>query len=217
MTTDSINVPDDQIISSMDVAIAVQHPRISDLVFHLISPDGTRELLMENRGGTDPNGAGGVATVTTNNALASDFDTVAAGDYTAGQTVGGWNVAGNQVSVQTDPANAYPGNSNLLALANGTLSTTLATVPGATYTLTFAYRGPGIVGMVARGEQYPLDSAADGNDGTCERHRRLCESAKLGRPLTLMVPTLRCCGCPTAPIPRSSESPSPLKDGFIRS
>ncbi len=71
VTTDSINVPDSQTISSLDVAIAVQHPRISDLVFHLISPDGTRELLMENRGGTDPNGAGGVATVTTNTRLAS--------------------------------------------------------------------------------------------------------------------------------------------------
>ena len=89
VTTDSIFVPDDQTISSMDVAIAVQHPRISDLVFHLISPDGTRVLLMENRGGTDPNGAGGVATVTTNTALASDFDTVAPGDYAAGQPVGG--------------------------------------------------------------------------------------------------------------------------------
>ena len=165
VTTDQINVPDNQIISSMDVAIAVQHPRISDLVFHLISPDGTRELLMENRGGTDPNGAGGVATVTTNNALASDFDTVAPGDYAAGQPVGGWIVAGNQVSVQTDPVNAYTGNSNLLALANGTLYTTLATVPGATYTLTFQYRGPDIVSMW-RGENNPLDSAGGGNDGT---------------------------------------------------
>ncbi|HEV2320610.1 MAG TPA: LamG-like jellyroll fold domain-containing protein, partial [Verrucomicrobiae bacterium] len=64
VTTDSIFVTNYALISSLDVALAVQHPRISDLVFHLISPDGTRVLLMENRGGTDPNGAGGVATVT---------------------------------------------------------------------------------------------------------------------------------------------------------
>ena len=162
VTTDAINVPDDQTISGMDVAIAVLHPRISDLVFHLISPDGTRELLMENRGGTDPSGAGGVATVTTNTALASDFDTVAPGDYAAGQPVGGWIVAGNQVSVQTDPVNAYTGNSNLLALANGTLYTTLATVPGQTYTLTFAYHGPGIQGWW-RAESNVVDSAYGDN------------------------------------------------------
>ncbi len=163
VTTDSINVPDDQTISAMDVAISVQHPRISDLVFTLISPDGTRDLLMENRGGTSTDGAGGIATVTTNVALASSFDAAAAGDYAAGGTVAGWNVTGNQVSIQTDPANAYPGNNNLLALANGTLSATLTTVPGATYTLTFAYRGPGIVGWW-RGENNYTDSSGYGNN-----------------------------------------------------
>jgi len=45
-------------VASVNVGIVVQHPRISDLVFHLISPDGTRVLLMENRGGADTNGAG---------------------------------------------------------------------------------------------------------------------------------------------------------------
>ena len=90
---------------------------------------------------------------------------MAPGDYAAGQPVGGWIVTGNQVSVQTDPVNAYTGNSNLLALANGTLYTTLATVPGATYTLTFQYRGPDIVSWW-RGENNPLDSAGGGNDGT---------------------------------------------------
>ncbi|HLX96621.1 MAG TPA: LamG-like jellyroll fold domain-containing protein [Verrucomicrobiae bacterium] len=164
VTTDSINVPDFQTISSMDVAIAVQHPRISDLVFHLISPDGTRDLLMENRGGTDPNGAGGVS-FTTNAPLVSNFDTAAAGDYSSG-TVAGWTVAGNQVSVETDPTNAYPGNSNLLTLANGTLYANLTTVPGATYTLKFAYRGPGAVGWW-RGESnaVAVDSIY-GNNGT---------------------------------------------------
>ena len=49
----------------MNAGIVVQHPRISDLVFHLISPDGTRVLLMENRGGQSTNGAGAIV-VTTN-------------------------------------------------------------------------------------------------------------------------------------------------------
>jgi subtilisin-like proprotein convertase family protein len=148
----------------MDVAISVQHPRISDLVFHLISPDGTRDLLMENRGGTDPNGAGGVSTVVTNVVLTNSFEGLA-GDYTLGQTVAGWIVTANQVSVPTDPTNAYQGN-NFLALANGTLSTTLTTVPGATYTLTFAYRGPDIGGWW-RAENNVWDSIY-GNTGTLE-------------------------------------------------
>ncbi len=58
VTTNNIVVPDDQTISSLEVALRVQHPRVSDLVFHLISPDGTRDLLVENRGGTDTNGMG---------------------------------------------------------------------------------------------------------------------------------------------------------------
>ena len=45
-------------IASVGVGLRVEHPRISDLVFHLISPDGTRYLLMENRGATSTNGAG---------------------------------------------------------------------------------------------------------------------------------------------------------------
>lgn len=164
VTTDSIFVPDNQTISGMDVAIAVAHPRISDLVFHLISPDGTRLLLMENRGATDPNGAGGIATVTTNSPLVSTFEGLPATNYIAGQIVGGWTVAANQVSVVTDPTNAYQGT-NLLALANGMLSANLATVPGQTYTLTFAYRGPSIAGWW-RGESnvVAVDSAY-GNNG----------------------------------------------------
>ena len=52
-------------IASIAVGLRVEHPRISDLVFTLISPDGTRYLLMQNRGGTSTNGAG--ATVITTN------------------------------------------------------------------------------------------------------------------------------------------------------
>jgi subtilisin-like proprotein convertase family protein len=67
VTTNNITVPDNNIISSLEVALRVQHPRVSDLVFHLIGPDGTRDLLVENRGGTDPNGMG--ATLTASNGV----------------------------------------------------------------------------------------------------------------------------------------------------
>jgi subtilisin-like proprotein convertase family protein/N-acetylneuraminic acid mutarotase len=59
VTYSTINVLEDNAtIYSVDVGLRVEHPRISDLVFHLISPDGTRVLLVENRGGTDTNGMG---------------------------------------------------------------------------------------------------------------------------------------------------------------
>ena len=71
VTTNSITVPDNQTISSMEVALRVDHPRVSDLVFHLIGPDGTRDLLVENRGGTTTNGMG--ATLATSNFVAQTF------------------------------------------------------------------------------------------------------------------------------------------------
>jgi subtilisin-like proprotein convertase family protein len=75
------------------------------------------------------------------------FEGSIAADYTNGQVVAnsGWTVLSNQVSLVTDSLNAY-GGSNFLALANGVISNTLPTVAGTAYTLTFAYRGPGIVG-----------------------------------------------------------------------
>ena len=64
VTTDTIDVPANQTISSMEVGLRVDHPRVSDLVFHLISPDGTRVLLVENRGGTTTNGMGATTLIT---------------------------------------------------------------------------------------------------------------------------------------------------------
>ena len=61
-------------IASLNVGIEVQHPRISDLVFYLISPDGTRDLLMENRGGQSTNGAG-ISIVVTNVVVAGTMTT----------------------------------------------------------------------------------------------------------------------------------------------
>jgi subtilisin-like proprotein convertase family protein len=278
-------------IAEMYVGLRVDHPRISDLVFHLISPDGTRYLLMENRGGTSTNGAG-VTLVSTNDfppvsysggpdpvtnvvpvgqnfdtvaidydffdlpdemtvyyqggqvfdsglisgagtfhvsygpgtstnltiimneftnpapttewnytihsiqtnylyltftddtnltttpikfavppfvptnyfltgTTFSDFESAVPGDYAASSAVDGWNVISNQVSVVTDTNTADQG-SNFLALANGTISTTVPTVPGVNYTLSFAYRGPGLMGWW-RGETN-ANSSVNGNN-----------------------------------------------------
>ncbi len=77
VSTSSIFVPNAQKIASVDVGVRIDHPRVSDLVLHLISPSGKRILLFENRGGTTTNGLGG-GVFTTN-----VFPTVTAGDYNA--------------------------------------------------------------------------------------------------------------------------------------
>ena len=64
VTTDSISVTDTEIVAGINVGLRVNHPRISDLVFHLIDPYGTRYLLMENRGNTSPDGCGITGTAT---------------------------------------------------------------------------------------------------------------------------------------------------------
>ena len=58
VTTSTITVTNTTPVVSLEVGLRVDHPRISDLVFHLISPMGTRTLLCENRGANDPNGMG---------------------------------------------------------------------------------------------------------------------------------------------------------------
>jgi subtilisin-like proprotein convertase family protein len=60
-----IDVTETKAIQEFSVGLRVDHPRISDLTFTLISPGGTRYLLMENRGGQSTNGAG--ATIITTN------------------------------------------------------------------------------------------------------------------------------------------------------
>ncbi len=65
VTYSSVFVTNTLPIATIGVGLRVDHPRISDLVFHLISPDGTRYLLMENRGADSTNGCG-LTVVSTN-------------------------------------------------------------------------------------------------------------------------------------------------------
>jgi hypothetical protein len=95
--------------------------------------------------------------------VTNDFEPLAVQDFAAGQQVGNWTVTSNQVSVVNDPVTAYQGK-HFLALADGGLSQTFSTVPGQTYTLSLAYRGPGSVGLWA-GENNTVDSIL-GNNGT---------------------------------------------------
>jgi subtilisin-like proprotein convertase family protein len=94
---------------------------------------------------------------------ANGFEGAAAGDYARSNSFDGWMVVINQVTVISNATLAYSGN-NLLALADGVISNTLPTMAGQTYTLRFAYRGPGAISLW-RGEGDAVDPIS-GNNGT---------------------------------------------------
>ena len=64
VTNTSIFISNTNLISSLNVGMVVQYPRLSDLAFTLVSPTGQRVLLMENRGGPDATNAGSFYYVT---------------------------------------------------------------------------------------------------------------------------------------------------------
>ncbi|TAK96516.1 MAG: hypothetical protein EPO07_14425 [Verrucomicrobia bacterium] len=51
-------------VASVEVGLRVDHPRVSDLAFTLVSPSGTRVLLMENRGRTNDTSLGSSLSIT---------------------------------------------------------------------------------------------------------------------------------------------------------
>lgn len=57
-------ITNDATIAQVDVGLRIDHPRVSDLAVTLVSPRGTRVLLVENRGGTNADGFGGSLSVT---------------------------------------------------------------------------------------------------------------------------------------------------------
>jgi len=114
----------------------------------------------------------------------NNFEGLTNGDYLAPTNIydafGGWTVptnipgvgtniitlTNNEVSVVTDPFSSYDG-SNFLALANGTITRTLTTIPTRQYSVSYSFRGPGIAGWW-RGEGNANDSAypeTNGNNG----------------------------------------------------
>ncbi|MDB6018821.1 MAG: Peptidase and in kexin sedolisin [Pedosphaera sp.] len=61
-STNTVSI--DSRVVRAEVGVRIDHPRISDLVLTLISPQGTRTLLAENRGGLSTNGYGAGVDIT---------------------------------------------------------------------------------------------------------------------------------------------------------
>lgn len=171
-------IPMNRQIIDVRVGLRIDHPRLSDLSIHLVSPQGTRVLLEENRGlqaatqfgytlGTNISYAT-FAELTnypstpikfaqpqyTNSIIGpvvyqQDFETVAPGSYPTGPRFDNWLVIGNPVTVLTDPVLANSGT-NLLEMSGSRIRHTLRTQAGKDYELTFAYRKyPSLDGLIA--------------------------------------------------------------------
>lgn len=63
VSSSPITILDDRLVAGVEVGMRLRHPRAADTVLHLVSPQGTRLLLSENRGQTSPYGFG-VTTLT---------------------------------------------------------------------------------------------------------------------------------------------------------
>ncbi|MEK7780372.1 MAG: S8 family serine peptidase [Verrucomicrobiota bacterium] len=79
ITNHTVFVTETNPISRLDVGLRIDHPRVSDLAVTLVSPRGTRVLLVENRGGTNEGGFGNSLSIT-------NFVPVDANGTAAGQT-----------------------------------------------------------------------------------------------------------------------------------
>jgi subtilisin-like proprotein convertase family protein len=107
---------------------------------YAIFTENTNETTLPIKFALPPFG-NGAPEVAATNIFTNSFEGVAAGDYVNLAVVDGWTVLNtNPVKVVTVTALANTGT-NVLALHNGSISRAVTTIPGQTYTLTFANHG----------------------------------------------------------------------------
>jgi subtilisin family serine protease/subtilisin-like proprotein convertase family protein len=177
LTVSTNFVPLNRQIIDVRVGLRIDHPRLSDLSIHLVSPQGTRVLLDENRGQQAATQFGynigtnfiyaTFAELTnysstpikfaqpqfTNSIIGpivyqQGFETVPPGNYPTGPRFDNWLVIGNPVTVLTDPLLANSGT-NFLEMSGSRMRRVLPTQAGKDYELTFAYRKyPSLDGLV---------------------------------------------------------------------
>ena len=150
-TNSTLFVTNRGILTAVEVDVRIDHPRVSDLALHLVSPQGTRILLAENRGRDSTTGYGyGAANGTITNygirVLDDGFEFVTNSildpHFYTGNFVSGWRVDSGSVDVPYVVgvmANTGTNFLDLNGLVPGSISTNVPTVPGKTYLLSFAY------------------------------------------------------------------------------
>jgi hypothetical protein len=153
VTDGSIGVTDSNPIVSVEVGVVIAHPRESDLALTLISPEGDRILLAENRGGTDTNGYG-IATLQTNYVNVSDNGTSLpdTNTFNIGTNSGSVPIVYNFYTAPDEMSVYYGTNVSPQYLILDTGMTNNPTKPGTNYlgtntypeTLTVTFPPPGI-------------------------------------------------------------------------
>ena len=147
MTNAVIAVTDHGALAMAQVGVRIEHERASDLVLHLISPNGTRLLLAENRGWTNTQGYGASITNIFTNIIGTimkdGFEGAAANsNYAAGSFASGWSVDAGTLQIYTAPGLlglTCDSGTNCADIGNGTISTNLTTKAGTNYLASFAY------------------------------------------------------------------------------
>jgi subtilisin-like proprotein convertase family protein len=171
ITRSSVYVATAQPVVDVQVGVRVQHARASDLLLYLVSPQGTRVLLAENRGRTNALGIGGNTDVVTNytSVFSNSFERAVDGYYLEGETFDGWQVETNLASVLNDATLAHTGN-KVLALRTARIARVLPTMAGRDYQLDYCYRlnpGRGCIISWWPGEEDAADRTGN-NPGALE-------------------------------------------------
>ncbi len=128
----------DQLITSLSVGIRLDTPRLADLALTLISPNGTRVSLMENRGNLSTNGAGSQAFGFTNwvGIYTNGFDDQPVGPYAGGTKISDWSVLSNIVDIVAEPGCACDTN-KAVALGYGVISNSIPITNAGSYQISF--------------------------------------------------------------------------------
>lgn len=196
VTNSTLTVTSNGLVTAVEVGVRLEHARASDLVLHLVSPQGVRILLAENRGRTNALGFGsgtGADTIyvgfteNTNltttpikfavppftNMLATQSTVVDFSGFepsAAREYLQGSTVDGWQVVSNAVSVARDPefahSGAQLLALSSGRITRQIPTLAGHQYRLTIAYRDSGAVGWW-RGEGNTVD-LINGNNGVLQ-------------------------------------------------
>jgi len=138
LSTSKIHVSSNLRVAALEVGLGVEHPRLSDLAFSLVSPAGTRVTLMENRGGPVANGLGYPIQVTNSVPVSSSGGPQASTNVLdTGQTGGTLAVEYEMYNLPDTMRVYYEGNRIFdSGLISGVGATNINYGPGASQSLT---------------------------------------------------------------------------------
>ncbi len=146
VNTSLLTVTNDFLVGSVEVGVRIDHPRIADLDLHLVSPQGTRLLLSENRGQTNIAYGMMLTEETETVPVFEDGFEAADNDFIddSAKFHSGWELDSGEVYVYSTGEAGLSAHSGVQflemnGLEPGTISTNAVTEVDKTYRLQFAY------------------------------------------------------------------------------